>query len=43
MSSNHTDIAGQDCYDTILEYFNSTNDTPVEQEIWKNKAYAKLI
>ena len=32
-----------DCYDVILEYFQTTSDSPAEQEIWKNRAYTTLI
>lgn len=35
--------AGSDCYDIILRYFKTTTDTPDQKEMWKNKAYVKLL
>lgn len=43
MSLKNPNIGVQDCYDTILEYFKTNTDSPSKREMWKNKAYVKLI
>ncbi len=32
-----------DCYDVILNYYQNNTDTPEQRELWKDKAYLKLI
>jgi hypothetical protein len=41
--NNNNNISELDCYDIILDYFQHNKDSPVEQELWKNKAYITLI
>lgn len=40
---NENTTSKGDCYDIILNYFQNTQDSPIQKEIWKNKVYLKLI
>jgi hypothetical protein len=43
MNGQKRNTSELDCYDIILNYFRNTTDTPTEREVWKNKAYLKLV
>ncbi|TFF97614.1 MAG: hypothetical protein EU541_07990 [Promethearchaeota archaeon] len=39
----NNNVSELNCYDVILKYFQNNSDSPSERELWKNKAYLKLI
>jgi hypothetical protein len=43
MNGAKNGISELDCYDIILNYFQNNTDSASEREVWKNKAYLKLV